>query len=160
MVVNNADTGLDKSLFDENSDAAEKINAVIDTNFTRLVHCTRKTVRLMRKSNNHGLIVNIGTSIFDENQSNVYFPSKASVNGFSKIIRQESIFYKYENIHVTNMCPSYLINPEGFDEGYIGKNEQHLNPQNIHDVLETSNNINVAELGIKYVAETFFLIFF
>jgi NADP-dependent 3-hydroxy acid dehydrogenase YdfG len=39
----------------------EKIEEVIQTNLTGLIHVTRKAFHLMEKSNDFGIIVNIGT---------------------------------------------------------------------------------------------------
>jgi short-subunit dehydrogenase len=41
--------------------AMDKIEEVIQTNFTGLVHMTRKAFHLMEKSNDYGIIVNIGS---------------------------------------------------------------------------------------------------
>jgi NADP+-dependent farnesol dehydrogenase len=165
ILVNNAGTDCEMSVFDESAGAADKISSVISTNFAGLVHCSREAVRLMRKSSDHGLLVNIGNStsngipFFDDVQSNVYIPSKAAVNAFSEIARQELISTNCERIRVTNLCPGYVQNPERLEEDYFDQNEPHLEPKDIADgviyVLSTPSNVNVTEITIKPVGEKF-----
>jgi NADP+-dependent farnesol dehydrogenase len=166
IFVNNAGTDFEMSVLDESHDAAEKINTVINTNFTGLVHCSREGVRLMKKSNDFGLIINIGNSIsngipfFGEVQSNVYMPSKAAVNVFSEILRQELASSGNEKIRVTNLCPGYVQNPErSDDEDYFDHDEPHLSPKDISEavinILTTPTSINITQLTIKPVGEKF-----
>lgn len=53
------------NILDEGDDeeALEKIEEVIQTNFTGLVHCTRKAFHLMDKSGDYGIIINIGSVV-------------------------------------------------------------------------------------------------
>lgn len=63
ILVNNAGVIRDFDIFDNEDDlkALEKIEQVIQTNFTGLVHCTRKAFHLIEKSNDYGIIINIGS---------------------------------------------------------------------------------------------------
>lgn len=78
----------------------EKIEEVIQTNFTGLVHCTRKAFHLMDKSGDYGMIINIG-SVGGHNiplidfKYNVYPGTKFAVRrNFCNIFK--SSFYKFD----------------------------------------------------------------
>lgn len=74
------------AILEENSvETFRKIQDVIQTNFTGLVHCTQKGFRLIDKSGDYGIIINIGSiaghSIpFAEFNFNVYPGTKFAVN--------------------------------------------------------------------------------
>jgi short-subunit dehydrogenase len=66
---------------EDDATAMDKIEQVIQTNFTGLVHMTRKAFHLMEKSNDYGIIVNIGSVAghivpFMDIKLNVYAGSK------------------------------------------------------------------------------------
>jgi short-subunit dehydrogenase len=46
---------------EDDATAMDKIEQIIKTNFTGLIHMTRKAFHLMEKSNDYGIIVNIGS---------------------------------------------------------------------------------------------------
>jgi NADP-dependent 3-hydroxy acid dehydrogenase YdfG len=46
---------------EDDATAMEKIDKIIKTNFTGLVHVTRKAFHLMEKSNDYGMIINNGS---------------------------------------------------------------------------------------------------
>lgn len=46
---------------EDDKETLEKIDEVIQTNFTGLVHVTRKGYRLIEKSDDYGIIINIGS---------------------------------------------------------------------------------------------------
>lgn len=80
ILVNNAGTAFKMQILDE-SDVTDKLNTVINTNFTGLVHCTREAVRLIKKSDDFGMVVNIGSVVghsipFRPNSFNIYAPTK------------------------------------------------------------------------------------
>jgi NADP-dependent 3-hydroxy acid dehydrogenase YdfG len=45
----------------DDATAMEKMEQVIQTNFTGMIHVTRKTFPLMNKSDDHGMIINISS---------------------------------------------------------------------------------------------------
>lgn len=70
------------------------MNDVIDTNFRGLLHCTREAFRLMKKSDDNCLIVNINSiaghkTPFLDISLNVYGPTKYAVTALNEAIRQE-----------------------------------------------------------------------
>jgi NAD(P)-dependent dehydrogenase (short-subunit alcohol dehydrogenase family) len=72
----------------------DKIEGVIKTNFTGLVHVTRKAFHLMEKSNDFGMIINIGSVCAsgvprNGGSFNVYAGSKVK-----KMRRFETKFHK------------------------------------------------------------------
>lgn len=92
ILVNNAGVIKNiKILTDE--DVTDKINEIINTNFSGLVHVTREAFQLMKKSNDYGLIVNINSNAghkisfpMSTNMShNVYHGTKFAVTATSEV---------------------------------------------------------------------------
>lgn len=59
VLVNSAGVAHNVSLLGE--DSTDKINNTIDINFRGTVHVTREAVKLMKKSNDFGLVINISS---------------------------------------------------------------------------------------------------
>lgn len=105
--INSAGVAHNASLLGDDSTA--KINNTIDINFRGTIHVTRESVKLMRKSNDHCMIINI-SSMFGHvipfpMIGNVYAPTKFGIRAFSEILRQELIVNGDEKIRVTNLSP-------------------------------------------------------
>lgn len=92
ILVNNAGVLRNiKILTDE--DVTDKINEVINTNFSGLVHVTREAFKLMKKSNDYGIIVNVNSNAghkipfpFSKDMShNVYHGTKFAVTATSEV---------------------------------------------------------------------------
>lgn len=106
ILVNNAGVARNVNFFDEKEEAFNKINEVIDTNLKGLVQCSREAFRLMKKSDDYGLIINInsitghyvplmGTS------TNVYPATKFAVTALSESIRHELIYADNKKVRIT-----------------------------------------------------------
>lgn len=106
ILINNAGTARNVQILDESDEVRIKLNEVIDTNFTGLVQCTREAFRLMKKSDDHGFIININ-SIFGhsipmlEFSMNIYAPTKYAVTAVSEVLRQELIKMKNAKVRVS-----------------------------------------------------------
>lgn len=167
ILINNAAILHKMSIFDESDDATAKLNSVIDTNFTGVVHCTREGVRLIKKSNEHGIIINInsiaGHSVYAGlHISNLYSPTKHALTAFSEIIRQELIVNGNDKIRVSNLSPgvvktNIMIAGKAFQSEADYDNVAHLQSEDISQgvlyLLETPYNVNVTQLTIKPVGE-------
>lgn len=167
ILVNNAAILYKLSIFDESDEATAKLNSVIDTNLTGVVHCTREGVRLMKKSNENGMVVNInsiaGHSVYAGlHISNLYSPTKHAMTAFSEIIRQELIVSGNDKIRVSNLSPgvvktNIMIAGKAFESEADYDNVAHLQSENISQcviyLLETPFNVNVTQLTIKPVGE-------
>lgn len=168
ILVNNAAILHKMSVFDESEDAAEKLNSVINTNFTGVVHTTREGVRLMRKSDDFGIIINVnsiaGHSVYAGlHISNLYSPTKYALTAFSEIVRQELIVSGSDKIRVTNFSPgvvktNIMISGKAFESAADYDKVAHLQSEDISQgliyLLETPYNVNVTQLTIKPVGET------
>lgn len=168
ILVNNAAILYKMSVFDESDDAAEKLNSVIDTNFKGVVHTTREGVRLIKKSDDYGIVINInsiaGHSVYAGlHASNIYSPTKHALTAFSEIIRQELILSGSEKIRVSNLSPgvvktNIMIAGKAFKSEADYDNVAHLRSEDISQgliyLLETPFNVNVTQLTIKPVGET------
>lgn len=70
------------------------MNQVLDTNLRGLMQCTREAFKLMKKSDDYGLIININSiaghkTPFLDISLNMYGPSKYAVTAFNEAVRQE-----------------------------------------------------------------------
>lgn len=168
ILINNAGTGQKENILDFSDEATKSINATIDLNFTNLVHCTREAVRLMKKSNEYGFIVNIssilGHIIPFPNYTNIYPATKYAVTAFSEILRQELILANNKLIRVSNVSPgtvkTEIFKTLGLDDlRELFKERVFIQPEDISAavvyILSTPNNVNVTEITIKPVGERF-----
>lgn len=102
-------------------DVSDKISEIINTNFTGLVHVTREAYRLMKKSNDYGMIINVNSNAghkvpFPMNPSishNVYHGTKHAVTATSEVLRQELICQDNDKIRVTVIA--YLLSLQNDD---------------------------------------------
>lgn len=75
-------------------ESLRNMNLVIDTNFRGLLLCTRRAFKLMSKSNDFGLIININSVCGHfiphlDFSFNVYGATKFAVTALTETIRQE-----------------------------------------------------------------------
>ena len=109
VLVNCAGLGHNIPVLSDSEDATEKINNTIDVNFTACVHVTREAVRLIKKSEDYGMIINVasmfGHAIPFPIVGNVYAATKFAVRAFSEIVRQELIISGCEKIKISNVSP-------------------------------------------------------
>lgn len=172
ILVNNAAVCINSPLLDESHDVTNTINAVINTNFTGLVHCTRAAVKLMKKSDGYGMVINInshmGHSIpFSETvaRMNVYAPTKFALTALSEVFRQELILQNNAKIRVSNLSPgnvkTEVLVAGGFvkDADEVYNHYVHLSAENVAQtvlfLLQTPHNVNITQLTIKPVGEQF-----
>lgn len=166
ILVNNAGTAHKMQILDEN-DVTDKLNEVIATNFTGLVHCTREAVRLIKKSDDYGMVINIGSVVghsvpFRPNSLNIYAPTKYAVTAVSEVLRQELIIQDNMKIRVSNVSPggvqtemSTPANVVNADEFFADK--AILKAANVSQtvlfLLETPYSVNITQLTVKPVGE-------
>lgn len=112
IIVNSAGIYLNMKLLDESEGASERLNKVMNVNFFGLVQCSRAAVRLMKRSNDFGIVINIcsllGHSIpcvAHTANTNVYPSTKYAVRAFSEVLRQELAVENNRKIRVTNVSP-------------------------------------------------------
>jgi NADP+-dependent farnesol dehydrogenase len=106
ILINNAAIGANVQVLDDNAESMNKMNKILDTNVRGLTHCTREAFKLMKKSNDYGMIININSVVghvvpFMEWSMNMYSPSKFAVTSLTKVIRDELIAMKNDKIRVT-----------------------------------------------------------
>lgn len=107
ILVNNAGILRNIKILGE-EDVSEKIQQIIDTNFSGLVNCTHEGFQMINKSNDYGMIINInsnaGHRVFFPPQGmshNVYHGTKYAVTATTEVLRQELIMQKNEKVRVT-----------------------------------------------------------
>lgn len=94
---------------------------VIQTNLTGLIYCTRKAFHLMDKSNDYGIIINIG-SIAGHTvpvlnfKFNIYPGTKHAVRATTEVIRQELVKRDNKKIRVavSTILSSFTLTCEHF----------------------------------------------
>lgn len=108
ILINNSGIGYNTTILNEDPEVDEKLTSIINTNFTGLVNITRNAFRLMSKSDDYGMIVNInsvaGHSVpfHKEGQtSNVYNGTKYAVTATTEILRQELVHLKKDKIRIS-----------------------------------------------------------
>jgi NADP+-dependent farnesol dehydrogenase len=167
-LINNAAILVNGKILDHGDETTEKLNSIINTNLTGLVHCTREAFRLMKKSDDFGMIINInsvlGHSIpFSPARLNLYPPTKYALTAVSEVLRQELIAQKNGKIRVSNLSPG-SVKTEIVVVGGLAENKEqffdsvpHLQPEDVsHSVrflLETPTSVNITQLTIKPVGE-------
>lgn len=168
ILINNAGIAMYEKILDPSDEITDRINKLIDTNFKGLVHCAREGVRLIKKSDDYGMIINV-SSIMDSvipfpNPSAIYPSSKFAVRAFSEIVRQELIVSNNDKIRVANISPGVVktnIGHAGGRKDPDGHYEKlaHLQSSDISQsviyLLSTGYNVNVTQITIKPVGEKF-----
>lgn len=166
ILINNAGISMYENVLDSSDERTEQINKLIDTNLTGLVHCTRVGVKLIKKSDDYGMVINVG-SILDANipfpnTSSIYAASKHAVRAFSEIIRQELIVSNNDKIRVANVSPGIVKTNIGHAGGRLNADVHydslaHLESvdvsQSVAYLLSTPYNVNVTQITIKPVGE-------
>ncbi len=170
VLINNAGIGASAKILDESDEAGRKIDEVINVNFKGVVNCAREAVKLIKKSNDFGLIVNTASIIdsflpFGVAES-IYPTTKHAVRAFSEVLRQELIAAGNDKIRVANLSPG-TVKTEIFGAGTEQKDDlpgsfkgfNYLFPQNIAEgvvyLLSTPTSVNVTQLTIRPIMEKF-----
>jgi NADP+-dependent farnesol dehydrogenase len=168
ILINNAAIIQNKKILDEDDDVADKLNAVINTNFTGLVHCSREAIRLIKKSDDYGLVVNINSVLghvipFPAVRLNVYPPTKFAVTAISEVLRQELIVSKNEKIRIANLSPGSVKTDIATAGGLATSKDEffdkmpYLQPEDVSQsvlfLLQTPFNVNITQLTIIPVGE-------
>lgn len=165
ILVNNAGTAFKMQILDEN-DVTEKLNTVINTNLTGLVHCTREAVRLIKKSDDYGMVINIGSVVghsipFRPNSLNIYAPTKYAVTAVSEVLRQELIIQDNKKIRVSNVSPgavrTEMSTPANVDPDEFFADKAILKAEDVSQavlfLLETPHSVNITQITVKPVGE-------
>lgn len=165
ILVNNAGVAYKMQILDK-ADISEKLNAVVNTNFTGLVHCSREGFRLIEKSDDYGMIINVGSVVghsipFRENSLNVYAPSKYAVTAVSDVLRHELVNQGNSKIRISNLSPGGVVTemstPAGVNAAEFFENKPILQAENVAQtvrfLLETPYSVNITQLTVKAVGE-------
>lgn len=88
-------------------DVPEQLQQVIQTNFTGLINTTRESYRLMQKSDDFGLIVNISSlsghivPFMETFPLNVYPGTKHALRATAEVLRQELIIKNDHKVRIS-----------------------------------------------------------
>lgn len=106
ILVNNAAIVRSGGILEENEDQFKKANDILDTNVRGLIHCSREAYRLMKKSDDYGLIININSVLghilpFVGGIMSSYAASKFAVTALTETIRQELVIANDRKVRIT-----------------------------------------------------------
>lgn len=167
ILVNNAAILYNGSILDPGDDAMDELNAVINTNFTGAVQCSREAIRLIEKSCDHGLVINInslaGNYVPFGMGVNLYSPSKHALRAFSEVLRHELVVKQNSKIRVSNLSPGCVETEMAVaagmvtDASLIYQHLPHLSSENVSEsvlfLLQVPYNVNITQLTIQPVGE-------
>ncbi|CAG9800077.1 unnamed protein product [Chironomus riparius] len=165
ILVNNAGIAHFKMIFGDDDSIEDTITNTINTNFLGLVRVSRKAYKLMKKSDDHGIIINIG-SVAGHNASfefplNVYAGTKHAVRAVTESMRQELNKLKDTKIRVCEISPGAVeseITADFFSKPeikkHIGENKIPILKgsdlaQTVQFMLMTPYDVNITELIVR-----------
>lgn len=166
ILVNNAAIIYNGKITDESDEAGITMTSVIDINITGVLNCTRAGVRLMKKSDDYGMVINInsivGHSVQFMTGANIYAPTKHAMTAFSEVLRQEFVSENNGKIRVSNVSPGLVKTEIAVSSGIFDDIEAydkiaHLMPEDIAQavsfLLQTPYNVNLAQVTVKPALE-------
>ena len=167
ILINNAGVSKNTRILENSEESMEKLNEVIDTNLRGVVECTREAFKLMKKSNDFCLIVNINSitghkNIFFKVPLNVYPASKHAVTALTETLRQELILMGDNKIRVTSLSPGRVrtdIEIAGGFEDESQEDDSKLKPEDVSGIvlflMSTDYSVNISEIIVQAVGEKF-----
>lgn len=167
ILVNNAGVGHKFDLL-SGADVTEKVNDTMNTNFMGVLHCSLEGFRLMSKSDDYGMIINVnsiaGLSVpFIGRSLHVYAPSKFAARSLTEVLRQELIAKGNRKIRVSNISPGMtrtdMSTPPHLDADQYFAEKPWMTPEEVARaitfLLETNYGVNITEMTIKPVGEPY-----
>ena len=93
-------------LLDEDEESFIKMNQVIDVNLRGVLQCTREAFRLIKKSDDYGLLININSiaghkTPFLDMTLNIYGSTKYAITAFCEAVRHELIRADNKKVRVS-----------------------------------------------------------
>jgi NADP+-dependent farnesol dehydrogenase len=170
ILVNNAAVLFYGDLTDESDEAEQGIENVINTNFKGSVSCTRAGIKLIKKSDEQGIIINInsiaGHSVPNYPGLNIYSPTKFALRAFTEALRLELVQKDNTKIRVSNVSPGAVKTEMAFSSmkdqspeiiEKIYESISFLLPeevaQTVSFLLEVPYSVNITELTVKPTGE-------
>lgn len=148
ILINNAGIG-SFGKFDEMP--SEEWHSMINTNLNGMYTITNEVVRMMKKLQISGHIINIGSilGITTRSEGAAYSATKYAINGFS-----ESLFKELRSFGIKVSC----VNPGSIESGFfstsgISAHPNMLQPKELADtivhILKTPDNMLISEITIR-----------
>lgn len=148
ILINNAGIG-SFGKFDEMP--SEEWYSMINTNLNGMYTITNEVVRMMKKHQVNGHIINIGSilGITTRSEGAAYSATKYAINGFS-----ESLFKELRSFGIKVSC----VNPGSIESGFfstsgISAHPNMLQPKELADtivhILKTPDNMLISEITIR-----------
>lgn len=156
ILVNNAGASSLNNVTQEGDEAEKLVNQMISTNFIGLVHCTRKAIELMKKSDDPSIIININSSLghhvsYMDYSLGIYPATKFGVRAFSETARQELIHSRNTKIRISSISPGLIKTAMTADDFF--DNFPILKPDDVAEslmyILSTPPSVNIQDILIK-----------
>ncbi|XP_070501684.1 farnesol dehydrogenase-like [Chironomus tepperi] len=169
ILVNNAGICISSDIFNNSKKSDEIIVSTINTNFLGLVRFSKNAYKLMKKTDDYGIIINIG-SVAGHNASldfplNVYPGTKFAVRAVTESMRQELNKLKDTKIRVCEISPGGVLTEIGGDSmntpemkamiesGMFPMLKSSDISQTVLFMLMTPYEVNITEMIVKPVGE-------
>ncbi|KAL7048554.1 hypothetical protein ACKWTF_003389 [Chironomus riparius] len=170
ILVNNAGICLIKELFGDDDDKTDEVIAnTVNLNFLGLVRVARKGYKLMKKSEDYGIIINIGSVLGHcaaaDYPLNVYPGTKFAVRAVTESMRQELNKLKDVKVRVCEISPGGVLTEIGGDTIFTPEMRAILESgeypmlkssniaQTVLIMLMTPYDVNITEMIVKPVGE-------
>lgn len=167
ILINCAGVCYMQPLMDPSDENTERINKSIDINFRGYIHCAREAIKLMQKSDDCSLIVNVSSLCAHKlpyfvNSIGSYGCTKHGVKAMAEVIRQELVTAKIGKIRISCVSPSTVNTNLLRDYGVTRELMESLNYLESSDIadavlylLSTPCTVNVTDIIIRSVGEEF-----
>lgn len=172
ILVNNAAVVFCDDLTSEEEGIEKKFHSAMDTNLFGPLYCARAALKMLNKSGDHGIIINInsvaGTKIVNFGGLGIYSASKFALRALSEHLQMELVRQNNSKIRISNICPAgvktdmlktvYKLVGDEVVELLEGGTIPVLKPEDIAQtvqfMLETPYAVHITELIVKSAGET------
>jgi NADP+-dependent farnesol dehydrogenase len=171
ILVNNAAVIFPDDITKEEEGIEQKFRTVFDTNLFGPIYCARATIKMMKKSGDHGIIINInsvaGTKTVDFAGLGFYSASKFALRSLSEHLHLELVRQNNRKIRISSICPAGVktdmlktaMKKAGvkaltlLEADVIPSLRPEDIAQTVQFLLETPVTVNIAELVVKSPGE-------
>lgn len=171
ILVNNAAVLFPDDIMKDEEGIEAKFHTTFDTNLFGPIYCARETIKMLNKSGEHGIIINInsvaGTKTVNFAGLGFYSASKYALISLSDHLHLELARQKNTKIRISNICPAgvktdmlkqvmSLVSDQAvelLDADVIPSLKPEDIAQTVQFILETPVTVNIFQLIVKSPGE-------